>query len=203
MKKEEFLRSLKHSLSSLPKKERGEQLAFYSEMIDDRIEEGLSEEKAVAEIGSVEQIKSQILSNIPTKEKPVKERKTWQTVLLIIGSPLWLVLLLATFIVALSLVISAVAVILSLLISLWSVIASLWVVFVSLIVASIGGILISLLYIILGHFITGFALIGCSISCGGLAIFLFYGCKYSTLASAKLSKLMAKGLKKLFVKRRK
>ncbi len=51
MSKQEFLAQLKDGLSGLPQSDIEERVAFYEEMIDDRIEEGLSEEQAVSEIG--------------------------------------------------------------------------------------------------------------------------------------------------------
>ena len=44
MNKQEFLAKLQTNLSGLPEKEVQDSLGFYSEMIDDRMEEGLSEE---------------------------------------------------------------------------------------------------------------------------------------------------------------
>ena len=54
MYKQEFLDKLAKGLSGLPKTEREERVAFYSEMIDDRVEDGMSEACAVAQIGEVE-----------------------------------------------------------------------------------------------------------------------------------------------------
>ena len=45
MKKQTFLDMLKKRLSGLPKQEIAERLTFYNEMIDDRMEEGMSEEE--------------------------------------------------------------------------------------------------------------------------------------------------------------
>ena len=56
MNKQEFLDRLRKGLSGLPQAEREERLLFYSEMIDDRMEEGLTEEEAVAALGSLEEI---------------------------------------------------------------------------------------------------------------------------------------------------
>ena len=50
MRKQEFLSALKRSMKGLPKSEIDERISFYSEMIDDRVEEGFSEEEAVAMI---------------------------------------------------------------------------------------------------------------------------------------------------------
>ena len=54
MNKQEFVERLRKGLSGLPQDDIEERLTFYSEMIDDRMEEGLSEEEAVGEIGSVD-----------------------------------------------------------------------------------------------------------------------------------------------------
>ena len=56
MNKQEFLMRLREGLSGLLQNEIEERLTFYSEMIDDRIEEGLSEEQAIGEIGDIDEI---------------------------------------------------------------------------------------------------------------------------------------------------
>ena len=43
MNKQDFLAQLRKELSGWPKEDAEERLTFYSEMLDDRIEEGLSE----------------------------------------------------------------------------------------------------------------------------------------------------------------
>lgn len=73
MTKLQFLLSLHNKLSGLPQNEIEERLNFYSEMIEDRIEDGLSEEEAVSEIGTVDEIAEQIVSDIPLT-KIVKEK---------------------------------------------------------------------------------------------------------------------------------
>ena len=62
MTKQEFLHELKKSLKKLPKSELDECISFYGEMIDDRIEAGLSEEEAVAALGSIKKIASEKLT---------------------------------------------------------------------------------------------------------------------------------------------
>ena len=47
MNKEEFLKTLESLLKSLPKQESQKMLDYYAEMIEDRMEEGMSEENAV------------------------------------------------------------------------------------------------------------------------------------------------------------
>ena len=65
MNKNEFLLKLKKGLRGLPQADIDERLTFYSEMIDDRMEEGLTETEAVEAIGSVNDVTAQILAETP------------------------------------------------------------------------------------------------------------------------------------------
>ncbi len=56
MDKAGFLEELRQRLSGLPREELEERLSFYGEMLEDRMEEGLTEEEAVAVLGSPEQV---------------------------------------------------------------------------------------------------------------------------------------------------
>ena len=63
---------LREELMGLPQDEIEERLDFYSEMIEDRMEEGLSEEVAVAEIGIPAEIAAQITEGafgVPVSDK--------------------------------------------------------------------------------------------------------------------------------------
>ena len=121
MTKQEFLNQLRMGLSGLPQEDISERLTFYREMIDDRMEEGLSEEEAVAAVGSVNDIIAQVIAETPfvkiAKErmKPERSMKAWEIVLLILGAPVWL-----------PIGIAIASVIFAIYVSLWSVIISLW-----------------------------------------------------------------------------
>ena len=65
MTKQEFLDKLQAGLSGLTESDAQERLTFYSEMIDDRMEEGKSEAEAVAALGDVDVIAEQIIADIP------------------------------------------------------------------------------------------------------------------------------------------
>ena len=79
MNKHEFLQKLEALLAGLSTKEKEEQLTFYREMIEDRIEDGLSEEEAVQAIGSAEAIAAQILSEASfVPGKPKRRLKGWE-----------------------------------------------------------------------------------------------------------------------------
>ena len=96
MNRQDFLESLNRLLKSLPKQECAKTLEFYAEMIDDRIEEGMTEEEAVLDLGDVGVIAHQILDQQPHKEKRLSMPvKGLIVVLLVLGSPLWACLLLA------------------------------------------------------------------------------------------------------------
>ena len=101
MTKKEFLSSLESKLQGLPKEDINNRLDFYSEMIDDRIEEGKTEDQAIEEIGSVDEVVEQIAEETPllklVKEriKPKRSLRAWEIIVIILGFPLWLPLLLA------------------------------------------------------------------------------------------------------------
>ena len=196
MTKIKFLLSLHDRLSGLPKDDVEERLSFYSEMIEDRIEEGLSEEEAVAAVGTVEEIVFQILSDIPlvkiTKEKIKSKRrlKAWEIVLLILGFPVWLPLLIAASAVAFSLYLSW-----------WAIIVSIWAVFGSVLVSAFCGVIAGVGFVIWSNVPTGLAVISAGLVCGGLSILLFYGCREATKGTLRLTKTITLGIKKSFVKK--
>ena len=133
MKKREFLAVLQRSLYNLPQNELNEQLNFYSEMIDDRMEEGLSEEEAVSKIGSVSDILSQIgneknISSAVSEKEAKKKLSAGMITLLILGSPVWAALLISTAAVFVSVVISLVAAIFAVAVSLCAALWSVWIV---------------------------------------------------------------------------
>ena len=196
MKKQEFLERLRVRLSGLPSDEVEGRLEFYSELIDDRIEEGVSEERAVSDIGDIEDIAAQILSEIPlrkiVKEKFKRQRKleTWEIVLLILGFPVWLPLL-----------ISAVAVVFSLFVSLCSVAISLWAVDLSLAVCFLGGIVGFIISLFTGQVASGALVLAIGMICAALSILLFFGCKETTKGCFWLGKRIILAIKRAFIKK--
>lgn len=196
MNKQEFLLKLRNRLSDLPQDDREERLTFYAEMIDDRMEDGLSEEQAVCEIGNIDELTAQIVADIPftrlVKEKitPQKKRTAWEIILILLGSPVWLSLLIAAF-----------AVLLSLYIALWSVIISLWAVFGSLIAAALFGVVAGSILACCNNVLTGLATLGVGILCAGMSIFTFYGCKAVTKKILLFTKKFAVWSKRRLIKR--
>ncbi len=195
MNKQEFFVRLREGLAGLPKADLEERLAFYSEIIDDKIEEGSSEEEAVREVGTVEEIISQILAETPfatlVKEKIKRNRrlKAWEIVLLVLGSPIWF-----------SLLVAAVAVMISVYAAIWSVIVAFWSVAVSLAAGAVGGVLAAGIFVYQGNGITGVAVLGAGFVCAGLSIFMYFGCKAATKGILILTKKFFIWLKNCFIK---
>ena len=196
MTKTEFILALSDKLSSLPRRDIKERLTFYTEMINDRMEEGLSEEEAVRQVGNIDDIAAEIQSETsvmappPEKEKPKKPRKAWATVLLILGSPLWFSLLIAAF-----------AVIFSIYVSAWAVIISLGAVFASLFLSALAALASAIGLWIGGESITGLLMLGFGFVSAGLSILFFYLCKASAKGTILLTKNVALKIKNRFAKR--
>ena len=195
MNKQDFLNELRNRSGHLPQSEIDERISFYNEMIDDYIEDGLTEEEAIRKIGSIDTILGQASNdNIGQAQRSnsrQKQRTPLTIVLLVLGSPIWF-----------SLLISAFSVILSLYISLWAVIISLWAAFAALVGSASGSLLAGIGFSIGGHIATGIAMVGAGLVCAGLAIFLFYGCKAATKGAAYLMKGSAIWIKRCCTKRR-
>ena len=196
MTKEQFILELMEKLSPLPIETFEESISFYTEMIDDRMEDGMSEEDAVNDIGDIDDIATQILTDAPIvtlvkqKIKPKKRLGIGNIILLILGSPIWLSLLIAAF-----------AVIFSIWISCWAVIVSFWAAFVSVAASAIGDIIVGIGFLIIGKVFPGGILLSLSMVCAGLSIFFFYGCKAATKGIAILTKKIILGFKKYFIKK--
>lgn len=194
MNKQEFLDKLEKGLHGLPQNDIKERLIFYSEMIDDRMEEGFTEEEAVSGIGAVDDVVSQIIAEtslsklVKEKVRPKRALRVWEIVLLILGSPIWISLLFAVF-----------AVIFAAYITVWSVIVALWATEFALAVSVPSGILSAVILIVKVDVIAGIAMLGAGIACSGLSIFLFWGCKVTTKGLLFLTKKMIWGIKSIFI----
>lgn len=183
MTKLEFILALNEQLSAYPKAEVQQRLSFYSEMIEDRMEDGLSEEEAVAAVGDVERIAAEIAAELAPEEAPKppkpapREWKTWVIVLLIVGSPVWF-----------SLAVGAGAAVLSLYASVWAVIISLWAVFGALVACGVCGIACGIGFAFGGYIFPSLAVVAAALVCAGLSILAFFGCKAITDLTVTLTK---------------
>ena len=64
MDRQAFLTALEARLRRLPEQERQQSLRYYEEMIDDRMEEGMDEQAAVAAMGDVAEIAQEVLMEL-------------------------------------------------------------------------------------------------------------------------------------------
>lgn len=194
MTKQEFIDGLRNGLAGYPQEDIDGRLAFYSEMIDDRMEEGLGEEEAVEELGPVEKVVEQIVSELPLprlvkakiqeKIEPGRRPGAWLIVLLVLGAPLWIPLLLAAF-----------AVVLAAYIVIWAVTVAFWAVWIVFIACALAGIAAGILLAVQRKPVQGLLLISAGIVLAGLSIFTFFACRAATKGAAFLTKKMALGIK--------
>lgn len=200
MNKVEFINALQEKLSNIPLKEVEERISFYSEMIDDKIEDGISEEDAVNQIGSVDEVINQILKEIPLskivneKRKTIKSKqlKAWEIVLLALGSPIWI-----------SLLIAFLAILLSIYVSLWSVVILVCAIFVSFIGCSIIGLIAGLIFCLSQQVNYGLMLIGASLILAGLSIFMFFLSKLCIISIIKFTKFIVLKTKNMLIRKEK
>ena len=192
MTRAEYLARLRECLALMPAEEREAQLAYYEELFDDMLEDGMSEAEVCERLGAPEDVAAELLAEIPmttlvkSRVKAGGKPSALTIALLVLGAPLWLPLLIAFF-----------AVLLSLLISLWAVGVSLGVVLpaVGLSLAAVGvGALLRLfslpLLMALGSFLSGLGLLILGALLMGLII----------RGLAKLCRAVWRGCKKLLLK---
>ena len=194
MDKAEFLDELRRRLSGLPQFDLEERLEFYAEMIDDRMEDGLSEAEAVAGIGSVDAVAEQIMADIPLtrlvkeKAKRVRRLRAWEIVLLVLGSPVWLPVLAAGG-----------AVCLSLYLALWAVLLSFWAADLAFVLGALGGVVGAVLSGLRGSLAAAALMLGAAFVCAGLALVAFAAFLALTKGLLRLTKKLLLGVKRLFI----
>ena len=204
--KMQFLRAVREKTVHLPQSEVNRLLEYYNEMIDEAVEEGLSEEEAVDGLGTWEEICAQIeefRTSEPQPAEPIKEDFTeeqqnpipekkpkkrislpmWAVVLLILTSPVWGA-------IVLSLGIAVFAVIVSLVVIGGALVISLFAVVLSLAVVGVVGIPAAVVLFFTGSIATGLLSLGGGLVCGGFAILGWFMC----IAFAKFVAVCVKGL---------
>lgn len=196
MNKSEFLAALREKLSGLPEEDFNKSIEYYTEMIDDRVEDGMSETEAVEDLGNMEEMISQILSEVSLpklvkeKVKPKHKLQAWEIVLLILGAPLWIPLLVAVVLTALSIYLSV-----------WSVIISLYAVDLAVAISGLACVGLAVALLFEGLFVQAGALIGAGLVCIGLSILLLFAFNLVTKGILWASKKVLIGIKGLLVRK--
>ena len=195
MNKQEYLESIRSRISAMPADDVNRFMDYYSEMIDDRVEDGLSEEEAVADMGSPDAAVEQILEDMPLtklvkeKIKPKHELKAWEVVLIVLGSPVWIPLLITAAVLLLTLWIVAFA----LLISFYAVV-------LSFVAAGIGGLICTIPLFIANSPYMAVLMLGAALIGIGIAILFVVSVKPVTVGIFRVCKASVNGIKRMFVK---
>lgn len=194
MNKTEFLYAIRAHISQLPPQDIQRSLDYYIEMIDDRMEDGMTEEQAVDAMGPVDEIAAQILMDTPlphlvkAKLRPSRTLRTWEIILLILGSPVWFPLLLA-----------AAVVLLAVYIVIWSVIIVLYAAEITLGTTAIASLLSTFLLIATAKSLQALLFFGAALICAGATVLFFFVCKQTTVALAKLTRAIVRAIKRKFI----
>lgn len=193
MNKEEFQLALRHALGKLPSYEVEQTITFYSEMIADRMEDGMTEYEAVAALGNPQVIAAQIIAETPAFPKAIAKAntgsKTLNIVLLAVFSPIWF-----------SLAIAFAAVVFSIYIAIWAVVVSLWIVVVGLLLCGIVGVFGLFWLAATGYPISGVWVLGSGFAGCGLGLLAWYGVLAASRGLVQLTHVFARKVKSLFVR---
>ena len=196
MNKREYLDRLEDLLACLSKEQRAESLSFYEEMIDDRIEEGMTEEEAVAALDAPGIAAEAILDELPAVPRAVAKTRRKSRVLLwaavIVGSPIWLSLLVAFLIVAVTVYVC-----------IWMLAVCIWVVAAAFVIAFPVSLLLAFWGVCVGN--VPYALAQAGMGLVGLAVgaLCFKGAWVASKQLVRLSRIWLAKMASPFVKRRK
>lgn len=193
MNKQEYLARLRAALACLPEGEIEESVAFYTEMIDDRVADGLTEEEATAQLDDPKAAARAIIADLPVVPRTVvltkqRNRALYWT-LVILGSPLWLTLLLA-----------AGMLVLAGLLTIWCLILGLWLLAAGLLAGGPLGIGVCLWALAVGQPAYGVFELGSGLLCFGLGLFCLHGAVAASKTLMQVSRQWIAKAKAPFVK---
>ena len=190
MNKREFTRILKGKINHLPKSERRQILQYYYEMISERMEDGMTEAEAIEALGNIDELLS-AYTPVPKEASKGVRLRGWHIALIIIGSPLWICLAAALL-----------CIMLAFYIVIWAVVIAFYAVFVSFAAVAVAAFFASFISLFTGAPSLFFAYMGVSCLFGGLAILWFMLSTLLAKGIAKLTAVTAKGIFRIFFKRR-
>lgn len=193
MNKREYLDRLTELLACLPPDQRIESVSFYAEMIDDRVEEGMTEEEAVAALDAPGVAAEAILDDLPAVPRAVAKTRRKSRVLLwaivIIGWPVLLP-------IAVSFVLAAVLIYLAI----WLCAVCVWVVAIGLLIGLPLGIVCAFWGVAAGNVPFAVVEFGAALLCGALGALCLRGAFVATRQFARLSRIWAAKALSPFVK---
>ena len=198
MNKQEFLNEIGRRLEAFPPEEIERSKEYFLEMIEDRMEDGMSEEEAIADIGSVDDAVADILKDIPLTKvikatmKPEGKLRTWEIICLILGAPIWIPLLLV-----------AIILIFVWYIVIWVIVICFFAVDLALFVSGIASLVIGLASLAQLEPAAPVLAIGAGLCLIGISILLFIPLLKLAKVTGKLGKKIALWIKSWFVRRKK
>ncbi|MBR3136272.1 MAG: DUF1700 domain-containing protein [Clostridia bacterium] len=196
MSRDAFIGELRHRMAGLPQQTVERTVEYYSELIADSVEDGLTEEEAVSRLGSLDEIVASVVKDTPLTqivETRIQERKKkgssgWVIALLILGAPVWLPVLIA-----------ALAVAFALFVALWAVVIALWAVVAAVILTGLAALVAGVVELCRLHLPQGLVLLGGGLVCLGLCALLYLLMKLLTVGTVKLCRWLWVSVKSLFV----
>lgn len=193
MTKQEFLSELERALGKLPHAEVEQAIAFYDEAINDRMEDGLSENDAVADLGQIDEIAAQITAEIPPIPRAIARANTGSRilniVLLAVFSPIWVP-------VALALAAAALAVY----VAIWAVIASLLILDAALVLMPFAGLGTLATLAGSGTPLPGIFVLGLSMVASGLGLIASFAVFWASRLLFQATRTFARWIASLFVR---
>ena len=198
MSKQEFLTEIGRRLEGFPPEEIERSKEYFLEMIEDRMEDGMSEEEAIADIGTVDEAVADILKDIPLTKvikatmKPEGKLRAWEIVCLILGSPIWVPLL-----------ITAIVLIFVWYIVIWVIVISFFVADIALFASGVATVIIGAASLVQLGPAAPILAIGIGLCLIGASVLLFIPLLKLAKVTGKLGKKTALWIKSWFVRRKK
>lgn len=193
MTKQEFLSELERALGKLPHAEVEQALAFYDEAISDRMEDGLSEAEAVADLGPVDEIAAQIAAETPPIPRAIARAntgsRTLNIVLLAVFSPIWIPIVLAVAAAALAVYVA-----------IWAVIAALWAVDAVLVLMPFAGLAVLASTLGGGMPLPGVFVFGLSLVSSGFGLVASFAVFWASKLLFQATRTFARWIVSLFVR---
>ncbi len=193
MTKQEFLSELERALGKLPHAEVEQAIAFYDEAISDRMEDGLSEAEAVADLGPVDEIAAQIAAETPPIPRAIARAntgsRTLNIVLLAAFSPIWIPVVLALAAAALAVYVA-----------IWAVIAALWAVDATLVLMPFAGLAALASTLGGGMPLPGVFVFGLSLVSSGFGLVASFAAFWASKLLFRATRSFARWIASLFVR---
>ncbi len=186
MTKLEFLDRLRGELCGLSEEDIQCILDYYAEMIDDRIENGMSEGEAVACLGDIKELAREAMLDLPLP-KVIKQRckknrawKVWEIICIVFATLTVGAVLAATLLTVYAM--------------LWVLVAVLWVTDLSLLVCAVFGVVMFGVSVAVSPF-GALLYLGVGLFGAGAAVLLFFGCVKLTVLFVKAHAKVARSIK--------